>query len=339
MIENFSARAWTPEEINDLVSMEQGAFLGKHPHRSPKSWYDKRRRVLGTARVKPLAPEVIETKRVGSFNWREANKVIAAVQELSRNGSNQQDYATVRIDVDRPIAVVALSDTHIGDYATDHQLLQDVTDEILSTPDLYVLLLGDLAQMAIKLRSVGEVSSNLLRPDVQLQYVESWIEELSPRILAATWDNHAVEREEVASGISSFASLLSKRFVYFNGIGHLDVEVGSQVYKLAVSHRFLGRSMLNPNHAPVRYLRMEGHDREIAIMGDYHVPGIQKFTHGATPKVAMNVGSFQTNSGYAKRFFSLSTHPHMPVLVLHPDRHLFTPFESLDEYLALRSLR
>lgn len=285
-------------------------------------------------------PPVIANKNVGTFNWREANHLIKGMQDLKSRASSSQDMAKIVIDTDEPICVLALSDTHALSWGTDHAMLEQITDEILSTPNLYVALLGDLAQMSIKLRSVSEVSDNMLPPDLQLAYIDSWLNEISDRVLFATWDNHAVDREETASGISAFAKLQSKRFVYHSHIGHPDVTVGGETYNMAVSHRFLGRSIENPCHGTMRYLRREGHDREIAIMGDYHVPGIVKFTHGHQTKLAINTGSFQTNSGYAKRWFSLFTHPVMPCFVLHPDRHDFTPFWSLAEWKATaRSIR
>lgn len=327
---NLASDPWSDAELADL-NLPWHEFSAKH-NRTKDSWRHKRRR------QQAQDPTVRSNKRLGSFSWREANKVIREMRSLGEKASYSQDRAHIRLEVDHPVGVVALADTHIGDWATDPDLLERFTDELLATPDLYVILLGDLAQMAIKLRSVSEVASNLLPPELQLEYIEDWIEDIAPRVLAATWDNHAVEREEKQSGISSFKRLLNRRFVYFNGIGHLDIELGDERYAFALSHRFRGKSQLNPNHAPVRYLREEGHDREIAIMGDYHVPGIQKLTLGGREKVVMNTGSFQINSSYAKRGFSLTTFPVMPMVTLNPHHHLVTPFWSVREWLATRGL-
>jgi hypothetical protein len=84
------------------------------------------------------------------------------------------------------------------------------------------------------------------------------------------------------------------------------------------------------------YLIREGYDREIAMAGDSHVPGLQIFTHGATTKMALNAGSIQTNSGYAKRFFSLSTHPEFPGAVLFPSEHRFAPVWNVQDWVKLR---
>jgi hypothetical protein len=274
-------------------------------------------------------------KKEGSFNWRDANRLLTDMQALKAQASSSQDFAQITIDTDEPIFCLFLSDTHIGDWATDYDLFMRITDEILETPNLYVGLLGDMVNMAINMRNVAEVTGgNLLTPELQAQYFSSWLDEIKDRVMFATWDNHAIMREEKGSGISAFKEIQNKRVVYFNGIGHPDIHVGSQTYKFAVSHRFRGASIENPCHSTMRYLRREGHDRELAAQGDSHVPGTATFYHGRVRKVAINTGSTQTNSGYAKRHFSLFTQPLMPGVLLYPDRHLITPFPSVAEWKA-----
>lgn len=276
-----------------------------------------------------------EDKKVGSFNWREANVVLTEMQAMKEKASSSQDFAKIRIDSDHPIFCLFLSDAHLGDWTTDYDLFMRVTDEILNTPNLYVGLLGDMVNMAIAMRSVGEVTSgNLLPPELQVEYFTSWLDEVKERVLFATWSNHDIMREEKGTGISAFKAIQNKRVVYFNGIGHPDIIVGDETYKFAVSHRFRGSSIENPCHSTMRYLRREGHDRELAAQGDSHVPGTATFYHGPTRKVAVNTGAIQTNSGYAKRHFSLFTQPLMPGVVLHPDQHLITALPSVAEWKA-----
>jgi len=347
---------WMPNEDALIEGRTNDQVHALLPHRT-KAAIQKRREVLGirhpragepTPHMPPDAQnwhesddrpnpvvEFIDKKR-GSFNWRDANKVLTDMQTLAHNASSSQDTATIRINTDKPAFCLFLSDTHLGDWATDYDLFARITDEILSTPNLYVALLGDMVNMAIAMRNVAEVAGgNLLPPELQAEYFSSWLDEVKDRVLLATWDNHAVMREEKGSGISMFKAIQSKHVVYHNGIGHPDIQVGEQTYKFAVSHRFRGSSIENPCHATMRYLRREGHDRELAAMGDIHQAGIVKFNHGPTPKVAVNTGSLQINSGYARRHFSLFTSPVMPGVLLHPDRHIITPMWSVAEYKAM----
>jgi hypothetical protein len=333
---------WADDELELLRSgVTTDEFRSRYPHRSPSSvnsqrYLDKKRRgIEEPAESDLLVGSVLSRpdKKIGHFHWREANKAIKEMQALSTAAKSSQDYATIKIATDEPVFVLFLSDSHLGDWATDYDLFERITDEILSTPNLYVALLGDMVNLAIAMRSVGEVTSgNLLPPELQVEYFTSWMDDVKDRILFATWSNHDIMREEKGTGISAFRSIQERRVVYHNGIGHPDVVVGGETYRLAVSHRFRGNSIENPCHATMRYLRREGHDRELAAMGDIHQPGIIKFNHGPTPKVAINTGSTQLNSTYARRHFSLFTSPVMPGVLLHPDRHQMTPYWSVSEW-------
>lgn len=252
--------------------------------------------------------------------------------------SQSQDHARYEIQTTEPVAVVVLSDLHMGSRGTDYKRLAQITREVLAVPNLYVILAGDLVQMAILGRSVMEDSDNLLTPEQQHVMLGEWLEIIGPRVIAATWDNHGVEREEKRAGASTCKALLASKFIYFSGIGHLDLAVGAETYRVMVTHKVRGRSMYNPVHGQMRYGKWEGQDREILIAGDSHVPGITEYTDGPTTKLAMNCGALQVDSGFGKRYFSLYTHPSFPVLMLWPDRHTFIGYSSLEKYLLMRGL-
>lgn len=329
----MAGRPWTPEEVDAAQSQDYDLFRVAYPDRTFDAWRLKRQRVA------PTAPVTFPDKRHGDFDWRRANQHIAEMQAISEGAKSSQDTASIHIASDSPIGIIFLSDAHLGDWSTDYDLFERITDEILSVPNLYIALLGDMAHMAIKLRGVGEVMSNLLPPEMQLAYYESWLSEMQDRIILSTWDNHAVEREENGSGLSAFKKLQAKYVPYSNGIGHPDITVGGETYKLAVSHRFRGRSATNPCAGPRNYLVNEAHDREIAAQGDSHVAGVLQFTHGPAEKIAINTGTVQLRSPYARRYFSLTTHAVFPVLELHPDQHLAVPFWSVKAWLATRGQR
>lgn len=273
-------------------------------------------------------------KKSSTFHWREASQLAQKMQKLAKSASVSQDYAFLRFpDMAEPMRVLPISDWHFGSYGTDYRAVEKWTDRILSTPNLYVALIGDMLQMAIKLRNVLEVSDNLLTPKLQMRFLETWLSDLKPRILFATWDNHSVMREESAAGVSQYAQIMADKTIYHTGIGHEDIIVGKQVYKLCSSHRFRGTSMYNPVHAQQRYLRMEAPDRDIAIQGDTHVPGFMQYVEGGKMKTVINCGSLQTGSGYASRHFSLKTWAEFPCFTLSPTTHRVTPFWSLDAML------
>jgi hypothetical protein len=284
----------------------------------------------------PLPTVTDNSRESGGVSWREWNEPIKAMQALRKRakGSLQGEDAAITMATDAPVAFVVLGDSHIGAWSTDHELWERITDEILGIPNLYVALVGDMAHAAIKLRGVTEVEDNLLPIGMQAEYTCSWLLEMQDRILFATWGNHEVERAEAQAGLNPFGDLYKKNARhYFNGIGHLTLRINAIDYKIAASHHYMGRSIYNPCHGAQRYLERVGIDRDLAVAGDSHVPGVLKFTHGPMTKLAINCGSAQTMSGYAQRYFSLVTHPVYPVVVLDHERKDFWAHWSIAEYL------
>jgi len=281
-------------------------------------------------------PHIESDKKFDEFAWRDWSKWIKDGQKLKKKASRSQEQAAIKLgDGTRPEIICQLGDLHIGAWGTDYDLLEKITDELKET-GVWVALMGDLLEMAIKLRSVLEVCSQVLPPEQQVQFLESWIEEILPQVVFSVWCNHGVEREEKMSGVSLIKGILSKKTVYFNGIGHPDVQVGNQVYKIAASHKFRGSSMYDSTFGAKRYSRMEAHDREIIMQGDLHRYGISQYSEGGIEKVAITSGTLHLNSGYAKRYFSLKTLPIFPCLVLHHDQHKITPFINLGDALRYR---
>lgn len=285
---------------------------------------------------RPLPPK--SDKKVGSFNWREAIPAIEAMQSLKKKASWTQDYAAIELgDGKHPVILTTFCDQHVGAYGANHRLFEDLTDELIDTPYLYAALLGDPLEMAIKLRNVLEVTSQVLTPEMQEAYLESWLDEIQHKIAFAVWDNHAVTRQEAATGTSGVKNLLARRCVYHNGIGHSELKVGKEVYTCAASHKFRGSSMFNRTHAQGRYMRHEAGDRELVLMGDIHTWGISQLSEGGKERIYITGGSLHENSGYSKRYFSLVTAPYFPCVVLHHDRHEMVPFKTVKQALKYLS--
>lgn len=280
--------------------------------------------------------DISTDKATSEFSWRTIIDSAETFKQSIKTHSKSQDTAVWQIKTKRPICVALISDLHIGSWGTDHAMIKTIIDEIINTPDLYVILAGDLTQMAIKMRSVAEVSDNLLPPKWQYKVLESIMKDIKHKVIAATWENHAAEREEKQIGYSPTAMMLEDNVIYFSGIGHLKTIVGNQTYNLGVSHVFRGRSMYNGVHAQMRYMRMEAPHLDVCMAGDSHVPALHQFIEGGKSKVALNAGSTQIDSSYAKRYFSLTTSPVFPCFTLDPKENIVTPFFSVKAWLKAK---
>lgn len=281
--------------------------------------------------------QVRSNKKKADLQWREWTDHAEQTQELYRRASQTQKLADIRLgNGKQPVVLLPFSDQHIGSRGVDYKEFRRVTEEIISTPHLYVALLGDMTEFAIKLRSVAEVCAQIFGPDKQIQFMEDWFAEIKPKVAFASWENHETERSEKQVGFSFVKHLIGKDCVYFDGIGHADVKVGKQTYKIAATHKFRGYSYMNTCHAGQRYMRFQGIDREIAMMGDIHQPAFMHYYDGPRERLSMVAGTLNVNSLYANRYFSIFTQPHYPCIELDHSEHRFTPFKSLGDWRRFR---
>lgn len=265
-------------------------------------------------------------------HWEEFLPPIEGMQALKKKMSGSQERASISLgDGKRPVILMGFGDQHLGAYGTNYEAFRQITREIKATDNLYVALTGDYLEMAIKLRGVLEVVSQVLTPEMQEKMFELWLDDIKHKVAFATWDNHGIMRQENQAGVSSLKNLLSKNVHYFNGIGHAELKVGEQVYKTAASHKFRGGSMYNRTHAQGRYIRMEASDRELVLMGDIHTWGFSQYAEGGTERTCITGGTLHENSGYTKRLFSLNDSPYYPCAVLHHDRHEIVPFKTIGQ--------
>lgn len=285
----------------------------------------------------PTDPAISWDKKEKDFHWTDVLEPLEARQHIAKAASSSQDFAHIQIDTDRPVPVLFISDWHIGSWGVNYKEIAQTTFRIRQL-GIRIACLGDMLQMSIRMRNVMEMGDNLLSPREQMLFLESWLNDLAPQMLWSTWDNHSVAREEEFTGLSRYAELFKDKCIYHSGIGHVDLTVGEETYKIVSSHRFTGNTPLNPTAGQEKYMRFEGIDRELAIAGDSHRPSVKEYADGPLNRIAINCGTLQKDSGYAKRFFSLYSHDWMPVVVFCPDRHLMVPYASLEKYVYAHNL-
>lgn len=274
-----------------------------------------------------------DDKKQGGFYWRDALPAIKGIQKLRSDASHSQHYASIKVDTKDVIGVMCFGDQHIGAIGTDYNLFTELTDLILDTPNLYVAVMGDVVEMAIKLRSVAEICAQVLDPELQLDFIESWVNEISHKVLWATWGNHESDRNEQAGGTSPVKRILAAKVPYFNGIGHVDLTVGTQLYKIASSHKFSGVTQADASAGCKRYLRLEFPEGDVAMQGDCHRSSISAYHDGGSNRVAMTGGTLNIKSGFAQRYFSLKTSTAFPVVALWPDKKQAVPFFNVQQFM------
>ena len=272
------------------------------------------------------------------FNWREWTPAIQSMQKLKKAAGWSQTEATVKIKTDRPVIIQFLSDLHLGSYGVNYDAFKALTDYILSTPNLYVMLLGDEVDFFHKnFPSAEAIFSQVMSPEEQVMFFESWLEEIKDKGLCITWGNHSEAwAEKIGFGISFLKDIKAKIAPYFNGIGKARIFVNDIEYIFVLSHFFKGFSMYNPLHGVFNAARMVT-DGDIFAQGHIHEPAIGKIYIRGKQTTGLRCGSIKVDDNYGRRYFT----PHTlkvdyPSVVLNHEYKDANPF--FDGESALQSV-
>lgn len=283
-----------------------------------------------------LKPIFLDKKVSKDTEWRKWFKNFEDHKELHKRTETSQDEATVRIfPDDRGRAGVCFSaDWHLGSLFTDYKVLQKNLDLILNTNNIYQITIGDLANNFRKFRSLLPVLTSIASPADQRQILSSILKEMKDKgkWIAATWGNHDVTMDEQLYGESIIADLLGKEFVYFNGKGRLNLLLGEQKYIIEMSHFYPGHSILNPNHTQGRQLRHYSPDADVIAEGHRHFPSAQWYYYFNHRVNLIQVGGFNPDDNYFKRFWEASRFG-VPVVIFESKEHDCIVYHSLERYL------
>ncbi len=182
------------------------------------------------------------------------------------------------------IELIPIGDVHIGDEFSDEKLFNDVVSYILEKPNRFVILNGDLMDMALTM-SVSDSYGAKYSPAKQIQKVAEILRPIKDRILGVLGGNHEFRTYKytgidvthylsVELGIQDRFS--DNSFVLFIKVGRSEnsrpSKTKQQVYSIFVQH---GSGGGRKNGAKLNKLNDSGGiiaDADIFIMGHVHTP-------------------------------------------------------------------
>lgn len=112
--------------------------------------------------------------------------------------------------------LVNVSDVHIGEAKFDEKTFYHYLDWIKKTDNCYVILNGDILNMAIK-DSVSNVYEDVLSPEEQLKAAINIFEPVKEKILAVVNGNHDNDRVYKNVGLNVLEWLSKELDVYYAG--------------------------------------------------------------------------------------------------------------------------
>jgi predicted phosphodiesterase len=286
------------------------------------------------SRIAKSQTEIVSTdKKEGIFNWREWNDLLEIRQKLHEKASWSQENAVVKIETKYPFLVYKpLSDLHIGDIGTDYNRFKEITEAIVKIPYLYVSLLGDETDTFVSFKNQLAMLSQILSPEEQDEFVESWIEEIGHKLLYSTWGNHA-EFEEKVSARNTLKKILNRNTVYFNGIGVCNLQLNDTTYKIVATHKTRYNSSFNKTHGLKQLARKDIPDADIYLSGHIHDPSYEVSFERGLYQLFMVMGTIKNNDGFGKRYFSYFSAKKDGAIILDTQQKRVIPMPSLEDAL------
>ena len=144
--------------------------------------------------------------------------------------------------------IIPIGDVHVGDEFSDLKMFKNVVDYVMAKPNRYVILNGDLMDMALT-TSVSDSYGAVLSPSQQIKKVADILRPLKKRILGMLGGNHEFRvYKSTGIDISRYLALeLGIEHLYCDNSFMLFVKVGEsqtsrpskikqQVYSIFVQH-------------------------------------------------------------------------------------------------------
>jgi hypothetical protein len=289
------------------------------------------------AKVNEAAIVFADKKDVEDVNWREFVDLAETARDLEHRIEQAQRIAEVKINTDKPFAIMFTSDWHLGDKGTDHARWSADIEFVLSASNLGMIDLGDDRQNMRKFFNLAGVLGQVLSPKQQALMLRSVVDELTKKdkLIAKIGGNHDEEFDERIFGQAIQHYLLENMAApRFRNRGLIKLTVGSELYSVLVFHKSRFKSFLRRTHGAMREHQLS-FPADVIAGGHDHEPGMEHLYHYNLAREAgfdfggetllIKTGTYQ-DSDYGWRYFHGSAPPQNYTVVFYPDQHKMVPF-------------
>lgn len=235
-------------------------------------------------------------------------------------------HAVIRIKSAAPIAISLSSDWHVAATGTDLTGLLAYADFVAHTEGLYAIAVGDLHDNAIKHRggAVGPIMD-------ELRMLDYLVGRFQGKLIGTTSGNHD-DWSRTLAGIDNLAMLAKRHRLHYAPDELLwQIEIVAPTtrevtatYHLYTRHQWRRGSALNPGHACWTWLQEEGPNwpqyPDVLAIGHNHVSVVESRQFAARDVWALRMGTFQTDSAFARAKGFGRYRATCPTVVLPPSR-------------------
>jgi len=272
-------------------------------------------------------------------DWREFAELAKETKRFGERIDDSQRVAHIEIDTDKPIAVMGSGDWHLGGQGVDYTAWVEDIEYLLSTPNLYMIEVGDDRQNMRNFRNLSGILSQVLSPKQQAHMMRGVVEELTAndKLLAKVGGNHDEEFDQRLFGEALQGYLLEKmKAPRFKNRGLIYLMVGEVEYTILAFHKSRFKSFLRRTHGAMREHQLS-FPADLVIGGHDHTPGMEHLHHYTLAEQAgevfggetifVKVGTYQ-DSEYGWRYFHNGGFAANYTIVFHPNEKHMEPFTN-----------
>jgi len=299
------------------AAMSRGARLGLRSHLAGNQFRTK-------PRFDPALPIVTDK------NWEVLWEAASTFQEASSSLSTRREEQDVYLDVDHPIGVVCVADSHIGAIDTPLDYCKARIEKIAQYPFLYPADCGDKIDNYLPTSHASGMFGELFPPAMQKAVMENLYESLKGSWL--WWIQGCHDDWSHQADDFDLTEWCAKQLGGVNlGFGGLvNLHVGEEVYKIAVRHKYRYNSSYNLTHTCKQLVRFEEKTADIAVVAHNHVTAVEYVTESDKPRVYIRPGSIKKPDRYARSLGFKNTGTDLATVILWPDKHQMMAFPDLD---------
>lgn len=246
-------------------------------------------------------------KKVSVFNHEDVTQQLKEYQNRQLERSISQDEATWLgfAEYDHiPRAIVMMTDVHYGNLGVDYDLFERHLETIKSTPNMFVILGGDMIDNFNPAKIPVGMLGDGVGPEDQAHAMMQIVTELDQKgkLIAITWGNH--EEFSSVAGHDVFKTWFRELQapIFADGGGVINAMIEGVNYRLGIRHTFWGNSKLNKTNAPKRMMQFGYDNLDVAVVGHAHKSAGEMFVEKGREQIAITGGTYKLEDKFGKKW-------------------------------------
>lgn len=194
-----------------------------------------------------------------------------------------KDFEILEYSFDDTISIIGLADLHIGASSCMYKEIKETIDMIKQTPNMYVILNGDILDNGILVGKNLGVMDNTMQPMEQIKTAIELLQPIKDRILLCNNGNHEARLSKISGDFSPLMLVCSELGIsdkYRNNMGILKIKIGQRNEK----HRATYIVMAHHGKTSAENATKKGHDFanefegcDLLLLSHTHAPRIAKY--------------------------------------------------------------